>query len=315
MAFTIGDIALYFAALNTPRRPRSKFEKSSAGILIPLLMMPVTMTPVLAQSYVEAWRQAGFVQPESASWDSGTKSLFVSNISSENFEANGQGYISQLGIDGNVIKEKFIEGLDAPKGTAIADGKLYVAAVEALVEIDIASATIANTYPAPGATFLNDVAVAPDGKVYVTETMQGAIYVLEDGALSQFLADPQLAGANGIIVDGAALLVATLGDMSAGFENMKPSNVKSVDIASKAVTDYGSPDPIGGLDGIELMDEGVMVTDHPAGRLVQVKPDGSVVELAMPGAGAADIEYVPEESLVVVPMLQSAEVVAYTTAQ
>jgi sugar lactone lactonase YvrE len=282
---------------------------------IPLLMLAVNTVPALAQDYAEAWRQTGFVQPESASWDPGTGSLFVSNISSENFEPNGQGYISQLGPDGTVIKEKFVEGLDAPKGTDISDGKLYVAAVEALVEIDIASAAVTNTYPAPGATFLNDVAVAPDGKVYVTETMQGAIYVLENGTLSQFLADPQLAGANGIIVDGSTLLVATLGDMSGGFENMKPSNIKSVDIASKTVADYGSPDPIGGLDGIELMEQGVMVTDHPAGRLVQVKPDGAVVELAKPGVGAADFEYVPDRRLVVIPMLQSAEVVAYSTAQ
>jgi sugar lactone lactonase YvrE len=281
--------------------------------LTPLLAL-TSAIPATAEDYAEAWRATGFAMPESASWDAATRSLFVSNINSENFEPNGQGYISQLGLDGKVLKEKFVEGLNAPKGTYVSGGKLYVASVEALVEIDIATAAVVNTYAAPGATFLNDVALGPDGKAYVTETTQGAIYVLENGTLSQWLVDPKLAGANGIIVDGGTLLVATLGDVSQGFENMKPSNVKSVDLASKAVTDYGSPDPIGGLDGIELMQEGVMVTDNSGGRLVQVKPDGSTVVLAMPGAGAADLELVPDENLVVIPMLQSGEVVAYKSA-
>jgi sugar lactone lactonase YvrE len=289
-------------------------SKVHALICISLLSM-VAATPAMAADYAQAWKATGFMAPESVSYDAASKSLFVSNINSQNFiEANGKGYISELGLDGSLIKEKFVEGLNAPKGTYVAGGKLYVATVEALVEIDIATAKIANTYKAPGATFFNDVAVGPDGRAFLTETLQGAIYVLENGALSQWLADPQLTGANGIIVDGGTLLVATLGDVSKGFDKLKPSNVKSVDIATKKITDYGSPAPIGALDGIELMDGGVMVTDNSGGRLLEVKPDGSTIVLATPGPGAADLEYIPHQHLVVIPMLQSGEVAAYKTA-
>jgi sugar lactone lactonase YvrE len=271
----------------------------------------VSAMPVFAQELTEAWRTAGFATPESVSYDPGTDALYVSNINSPDMSANGQGYISKVSLDGEVLEEKFTDGLNAPKGTAIADGRLYVAGIEELVEIDLTSGEVVNRHAAPGASFLNDPAVAADGTIYVTETMQGTIYALTDGELTQWLADPALAGANGIIVDGGVLLVATLGDMSGGFENLQPSNVKSVDIASKAVSDFGSAEPVGVLDGIERMADGVLVTDNGGGRLVWIGDDGTIEEIGQTGSGSADHEYVAERNLVIIPMLQGNEVVAY----
>jgi hypothetical protein len=285
--------------------------KRLIGTLIAASAVAGANAPASAQTLTEAWRLPGFAAPESVSYDPGTGSLFVSNINSPDFSANGQGYVSQLGLDGTLTSEKFVEGLNAPKGTFVVDGMLYVAGSEELVEVDIAAGTIANRYAAPGATFLNDVVAADDGRVFVTETAQSAIYVLENGSLTQWVTDPQLAGANGIIVDGNTLLVATLGDMSGGFANMKPSNIKIVDLATKAVTDYGSPAPIGGLDGLETYEDGVAVSDNSGGRLLSVARDGSLTELAAPGAGAADFEYVADEGLFVIPMLNTGEVIAY----
>ena len=287
---------------------RSKLHRFIGASLVAL---GAVAAPAAAEDYKEVWKTSGFMAPESVSYDPGTKSLFVSNINSPDFSPNGKGYISQISLTGDVIQGHFVDGLNAPKGTDVSNGKLYVATVGELVEIDIKSGKVANRYPAPEATFLNDVALGPGGRAYVTETFQSAIYVLENGKLSKWLTDPQLAGANGIIVDGSDLRVATLGDMSGGFEKMKPSNIKTVNIETKKITDYGSPAPIGGLDGIEKMDQGFMVTDNSGGRLVQVKPDGSTTVLAMSGAGSADLEYVPDQQLVVIPNLQTGAVVGY----
>jgi sugar lactone lactonase YvrE len=271
-------------------------------------------TSVSAQSLTEAWRTPGFVMPESVSYDPGTKALYVGNINSPDMSANGQGYISQVGLDGTVMKEKFATGLNAPKGTFVADGKLYVAGVEEVAVIDLATGEVTARWHAAGATFLNDLALADDGTLYVTETMQGAVYAFEDGVGTQWLADPALAGANGIVVSGDKLLVATLGDLSGGFENLKPSNVKSVDIATKAITDFGSATPIGMLDGIELVDGGALVTDNGGGKLVLVGSDGKLTEIGATGAGSADFEYVPADKLIAVPITPTGEVIGFTYA-
>lgn len=268
--------------------------------------------PASAQALTEAWRTPGFVMPESVSYDPGTNALYVGNINSPDMSANGEGYISQVGLDGKVLKEKFATGLNAPKGTFVADGKLYVAGVEEIAVIDLASGEVTARWPAAGATFLNDLALADDGTLYATETMQGAIYAFKDGVSAQFVADPALAGANGIVISDGKLLVATLGDLSGGFENLKPSNVKSVDIATKAITDFGSATPIGMLDGIELVDGGVLVTDNGGGRLVLVANDGTLTEIGATGSGSADFEYVPSDGLVAVPITASGEVIGFT---
>jgi hypothetical protein len=158
------------------------------------------------------------------------------------------------------------------------------------------------------------VAVAEDGSIYATETAQGAIYVIADGTATQLVADPALAGANGIAIDGGRLLVATLGDISGGFENLKPSNIKAVDIATGTVTDFGSAEPVGTLDGIELIEGGVLVTDNGGGRLVKVAEDGTATEIGQTGAGSADLEYVAAQNLVVIPLLYGNEVVAFSYA-
>jgi sugar lactone lactonase YvrE len=269
-------------------------------------------SPAAAQSLTEAWRAAGFTMPESVSYDPSTNALYVSNINSPDMSANGQGYITQLGLDGSVMNERFAEGLNAPKGTFVAGSTLYVAGIEEVVEIDLSSGQVTTRHSIPGANFVNDLAVADDGTIYATETMQGAIYTIADGTATEFVADPALAGANGIVIDGNRLLVATLGDISGGFENLKPSNVKAVDIATKTITDFGSAEPVGGLDGIELVEGGVLVTDNSGGRLVKIAEDGTMIEIGQTGAGSADFEFVADQNLVVIPLLSSSEVVGFT---
>src|SRR5687767_4949201 len=89
----------------------------SAGILA-----VIVVTTALGQDYAEAWRLTGFAAPESASYDPGTDTVFVSNINSPDFSANGMGYISQLSLEGKVIAEHFVDGLNVPAGTDVRDG-------------------------------------------------------------------------------------------------------------------------------------------------------------------------------------------------
>ena len=60
------------------------------------------------------------------------------------------------------------EGPRRTEGHGLVNGRLYVADIDKLVEIDAESGKIIARYDAPGAQFLNDVAAAPDGTVYVS---------------------------------------------------------------------------------------------------------------------------------------------------
>ena len=287
-------------------------ELSLAGFAAMLIAVAGTV-PVSAADFNEVWRTGGFEAPESVAYDAASNSLFVSNMNGADFVAkDGNGYISRLDAGGDVVARKWIEGLHSPKGLDIADGHLFVADVEQLVEIDIATATVVNRFDVAGALLFNDVAASPDGSVFVSETLSNAIYRLRDGKFDLFVQDPALEGPNGLFVEGDRLIVASVGDLSGGFDNRQPSNVKIVDLTTKQITDFGPSEPIGGLDGLEPAGDGTyLVTDFFDGKLLSVSPNGDVMELMELGPGSADLEFVPAMALVVVPIMNEGAVVGF----
>jgi DNA-binding beta-propeller fold protein YncE len=272
-------------------------------------------TAVHAAGVTEAWRATGLDAPESVTWDEANKTFYVSNIGGMDATAkDGNGFISKVDQTGKVTTLKWVTGLDAPKGTEIANGKLYVSDIGQLIEIDIASGKITNKYAAAGAMFLNDVAVGPDGKVYVADSFTSSIYVLQNGKMDVFVKDAKLRGPNGLVMLNGKLLVAELGDVSQGFDKMTPGNIKQIDLATKAISDFGPP-ILGNLDGIELDGQGgVTVTDNPKGKILDVKATGMPTEIGTVRPGAADHEYVASLGLYVIPEMQDNALIAYKVA-
>lgn len=259
----------------------------------------------------EVWRLGGFTGPESVGRDPATGKLYVSNLGKDPMSKDGDGFISVITTDGTMEKLDWVTGLDAPKGIDFAGGKLFVADIDQLVEIDTASGQVTNRYKVEGAQLLNDVAAGPDGRIYVSDTMGAAVYVLDNGVPSLLAQDTLLTGANGLLVDGGTLLVADLGDLSGGFENIKPGAVMQIDLASKAITAYGAEGPVGVLDGVEADGKGgLLLTDYMAGTVLQLQPGGTASPIATVGQGAADLEVDPTDGLILVPVTPTNEVVA-----
>jgi hypothetical protein len=92
------------------------------------------------------WETQGFNNPESVVYDASNDVLFVSNVNGSGVEKDGNGYISKILTDGTVIRKQWVVGLNAPKGLAIYEDTLYVADIDTLVAVDIASGTISNSF-------------------------------------------------------------------------------------------------------------------------------------------------------------------------
>jgi DNA-binding beta-propeller fold protein YncE len=269
-------------------------------------------SPASAATLTEAWKVTGLDLPESVAWDANAKAFYVSNLGTDPMSKDGNGFVSRIGADGKVETLKWVTGLNAPKSGEVVGDKLYVTDIDELVEIDIPGGKVANRYKAEGAKFLNDIAVAADGRIFIADTFGNAIYLFQDGKVGEWVRGGKLVGPNGLVIIGSDLIVAELGDASQGFDKLKPGNVKKIDLTSKTVDDFGTPDAIGGLDGIEIAgDGGVYVTDNPGGRLLKVMPGKPAEEVAKLKPGAADFEFVPAENLFVIPQMQESEVVAY----
>jgi hypothetical protein len=159
------------------------------------------------------WSLSGdFQSPESAFYDAVTNSVFVSSINGGITEKDGNGYISRLTPDGKMVNAKWATGLNGPKGIRGVGGTLWVSDIDEVVGIAIASGQITSRVSVAGATFLNDLATAPDGTVYVSDSFGPAIYMVKDGRASVFVEGAEtVEQVNGLLVDGSRLIAGSIG--------------------------------------------------------------------------------------------------------
>jgi sugar lactone lactonase YvrE len=259
----------------------------------------------------KVWQAEGLDGPESAVLESGEGVLYVSNVNGDAAAADGNGYISKLSLKGEVLDKEWVTGLDAPKGLALHDGKLYVSDIDKLVVIDIATGEIVAGHEAPGATFLNDVSAHEDGRVFVSDMMQNQIWMLEGDQLELWLEDEALGNPNGVLAEGDRLLIATWGKPKEDFSTDVPGQLKAIDYETKEIQNLGD-EPVGNLDGLEADGQGgYLVTDWLSGSLYTFDADGKAEMVMDLNQGSADHEYVEGEKLVVIPMMMDGTVAAY----
>ena len=257
------------------------------------------------------WEARGFNNPESVIYDASSDILFVSNVNGSGVEKDGNGYISKILLDGTILRKQWVVGLNAPKGLAIHEGTLYVADIDTLVAIDIASGTINNSYQVDDAKFLNDVAADKDGNIFVTDMVLNRIHCLCDDQFTIWLESPGLENPNGLHAEGDNLILGAWGVMTDGFATEVPGHLKSISMKDKSITSLGGS-PIGNLDGVESDGMGgYYVTDWMAGKLYQIDKAGKATLLLELEQGMADHEVLLEKNLILLPMMKSDKVLAY----
>jgi sugar lactone lactonase YvrE len=223
--------------------------------------------------------------PESVYLDEGSGYLYVSQINGTPTDCDGNGRISKLGLDGSVASADWFTGLNAPKGLRSFGGTLWVADLDEVIGIDIATAKENARVKIEGAKFLNDVAIGADGTIYVSDTMASAIYAVKDGKATIFAEGEQLEYPNGLFVDGERLIVGGWGKPEADFSTKVPGRLFMLDLKTKQKT-LITKQPLGNIDGVEQEARGgYLVTDYMAGKLIQVSPDGQsrVIRTFKPG--------------------------------
>ncbi len=253
---------------------------------------------LFSQSLTKVWSTSdGLKTPESALYDPITKTIYVANIDGQASEKDGNGFISTLSLDGKIKNLKWVTGLNAPKGQAIHNGNLYVADIDELVVISIKNAKITQRYKAEKAIFLNDVTASEDGKVFVSDTRDNKVYVLENDKLIVWSDDQQLKSPNGLWAEKGKLYIGTGQILQA---DPKTKELKPI------VNDCG------GIDGLEKLSDGNFIYSNWKGLIFITKGTQSIKLLdTVDKLNTADIDFVPESKLVLVPTFMGNSLDAY----
>lgn len=257
------------------------------------------------------WEVTGLHNPESVVYHAPSNALLVSNVHGSSADKDGKGYISKVSLDGKILQQKWVGGMNAPKGMALHGNTLYVSDIDALVVIDIPSGKITRKHQAPNAKFLNDVAATPQGDVYVSDMLTNRIHRLRNGQFSVWLESPKLESPNGLFVDGDALILGAWGVMTDGFATATPGHLKRISLSDKSIVSYGGT-PIGNLDGVErATSDSYYVTDWVAGKLFRINKKGEATLLLQLTQGMADLAVLPQHNLLLLPMMRDNKLLAY----
>lgn len=200
---------------------------------------------------VEAWRIGGFANPESVALSADQSFLYVSNVAGEGGAKDGNGFVSRVSLSGEMLARDFAVGLDAPKGLALVGDALFVSDIDRIVEIEAATGAVRRRIEAPGARFLNDAAVLPDGTVVASDSGTQRIYAVRDAAAEVWLEGALLASVNGLLPERDRLIVTTMA-----------GRLLAVDYATKAITVLA--EGLGDADGVADLGSGrYLVTEWP----------------------------------------------------
>ena len=266
---------------------------------------------VAAANPAPVWEiRKGLSAPECAYLVPGKDWLLISNVGGDAGAKDGVGWITKAAIDGKVIKAKWVSGLNAPKGLASAGGKIYVADIDELVEIELESGKILHRYRAPDAKMLNDVAVDTLGKIYVSDTLANKIYTLESTGLVPFLEGEMLEGPNGLAILNEELYVAGWGTgIAADWSTKVPGRVLSFDLRTHARREVSQL--LGNLDGLARIGDSWVVSDWVAGKVYLLKGAEAPVLILEDLGGSADVAWYEKDRLLIVPRMKENAVSAY----
>jgi hypothetical protein len=261
------------------------------------------------------WTQSGFSGPESIVVDLKLQRLIVSNINGSPVAEDGNGFLSLLDMNGNVIKQKWITGFDGPTGMALLGNKLYVTDIHRIRVVDLTKAAIDTTIEVYGSQYLNDAAVGPNKAVYITDVVGNAIYRVENDQVNLWLRDEALTHPNGIVFDGKKrFVVATWGKgLQPDFSTESPGGLIAVDFSSKKITPIPGASNIGNLDGVALAGQTIYFTDNPTGRILSLHTAGLLSVAAKVSPGAADLAV--SKGMVFVPQLSDGRITAFKMAR
>lgn len=262
-------------------------EKKKLAALIPKTKLPDETSKLRLLRQVK-----NIDSPQAIAFDQKRLRFYISRLGTA--QNPGEGSIGLLARDGSLINANWIKGLKQPRGLVVRGDYLYVADGPSLVEIEIASERITNRFEVQGGFYLNDVALANDATIYVTEPLRNALYRLDkNGTFDRFIQDDKLDGPNSLSVVGKTIYVGSHGMIKDKSSSISGGLFK-IDIATKSIKKIskGSHGPISGLAingngrifAAAAQDSDLLTFDLKSGKLLSRRAVNEIAQLTSPHA-------------------------------
>jgi hypothetical protein len=241
-------------------------------------------------------------EPESVLFDKKNNVLYVSNINNPAGGKDGNGSIGRVSLTGEIKEvEWVVGGMDAPKGLGLYEGLLYVADLTKVVVIDVKLGKVVKSIDVEGAGMLNDLTIDENGVVYFTDSDKKRIHYLVNDKAEVWLENAAFQRPNGLLAHKSKFYMV---DMGSGI-------FYEIDKKTKALKEIAKG--LQGGDGIVAYGNDFIISNWN-GEINFVSTKGEIKNLLDTKAekiNAADIDFIPEFNLLLVPTFFSNSIAAY----
>jgi len=267
--------------------------------ILTLLFIITSCTSHAQHSVTKLWStDSTLAVPESVLYDAQASLLYTSLINGNSDSADGVGEIAKVGLDGKIINDKWVTGLDAPKGLGKFGNTLYAADLTQVDVIDIPTGKVTKRIPVPDAVFLNDITVDKNGVVYVSDTRTGKVHKIEKDSATVYLSN--LKNPNGLLTVNNDLYVLASGTLyKAGADKKLMTVSNGMDEST---------------DGVEQTTDGDFIVSCWNGIVYYVKQNGikeTLFDTRPQKISSADIGYDAQKKIIYVPTFFGKSIVAY----
>ncbi|MEP6262225.1 MAG: hypothetical protein ABJ092_11645 [Gillisia sp.] len=240
--------------------------------------------------------------PECATYDAERNIFYVSNLNRDN-ETDNDGFISLVNVDGSVKTERWVEGLTSPFGNYFYNDHLFVNDGGNIIKINIETGRIIEKIAVEGASSLNGIDIDEAGNIYAADSRGNKIFkVSQQGEVTLLYEGEDLKGPNGVSMKGNELIIASFSGTSLLSLNLKNNQIRTL------------VEDIGRVDGIIQLEDGHFITSSWSGEVYFISNDlkkQKILDTSGEKINAADIGYIPEENLLVIPTFYDNRLMAY----
>lgn len=235
--------------------------------------------------------------PESVLPDFKKGILYVSLIDGAPWGVDGKGGVGILDMNGKVLNNSWITGLNAPKGLGRVGNKLYAADISSVVVIDIKKGIIEKSIAIDGASGLNDITVTDKGVVFVSDSKTASVWKIENDVPSLYLEN--LKGVNGLKAVKNDLYILSGKKFVKADANKQLSTI--VDLPEAG-------------DGLEPIGNGDFIATSWIGYIYYVYANGTfetLLDTHLQKVNTADIGYDPTKRILYVPTFNAKRIMAF----